>query len=118
MEVIGQLQTPSAVLLDKHRRYPIKNRMHGPQRLSERFGEVEKSRARERPARSLVNIPIGLSCLYAKHQTTQHTKQRLRGATVFGNVLLNCTACTATFGVTRRLHTLRLFVLLVREKWR
>jgi len=114
MEVIGQLQTLAAVLLGKHCQYPIKNRMHGPQRRSARFGEVEKSRARERPASSLTNIPTDLSWLHTNYQTTQHTEQRLRGATVFGDVLLNCTA----FGLIRRLPTLRLFVLLVRAQWR
>jgi hypothetical protein len=70
MEVIGQLETLAAALLGKHCRYPIKNRMHGPQRRSARFGEVEKSRARERPARNLVNIPTDLSWLHTKYRTT------------------------------------------------
>lgn len=78
MEVIGQLQTPPAVLLGMHCRCATKNRMHGPQRSSEHFGEVEKSRAREHPASSLVNIPTDLSWLYTKHQTTQHIKERPR----------------------------------------
>jgi hypothetical protein len=70
MEVIGQLQTLAAVLLGKHCRYPIKNRIHGPQRRSARFGEAEKSRARERPTRSLVGILPDLSWLHPKYQTT------------------------------------------------
>ena len=70
MDEIGQLQTMAAVLLGKHCRYPIKNRVHGPQRRSARFGEVEKSRAGERPARSLVSIPTDLSWLHTKYRTT------------------------------------------------